>query len=91
MAKPKHPDHDHDHDDDDYDRRSRGHKEESGDNPARHASIIERRWLGSVPPTPELYERALRQWQALPGAVARPAAAEVPPAEKAQPEGKDKA
>jgi hypothetical protein len=89
MAKQKRPDHDHD-DEQDYGRHHPD-EEESGDNPARHASIIERRWLGSVPPTPELYERALKQWQALPGAVARPAAAEVPPAEKGQPEGKDKA
>lgn len=47
---------------------------ESGDDPLRHARIIERRWLGSVPPTPALYARALQQWLALPGAVARSAA-----------------
>jgi hypothetical protein len=35
--------------------------------------IIDRRWLGSAPPTAERYARALRQWQALPGAVVRPA------------------
>lgn len=46
---------------------------EDGDDPNRHASIIERRWLGSPLPTLELYARALRQWQALPGAVARSA------------------
>ena len=40
-----------------------------GDNPAMHARIIARRWLGSPPPTAERYARALRQWQALPGAV----------------------
>jgi hypothetical protein len=52
------------------DRRHPGHEEEeSGDDPKRHASIIERRWQGSPPPTAELYARALQQWQNLPGAV----------------------
>ena len=31
--------------------------------------ILQRRWLGSPPPTAERYARALRQWRALPGAV----------------------
>ncbi len=44
-----------------------------GDDPARHAKILERRWLNSPPPTPARYARALKQWQALPGAVARSA------------------
>jgi hypothetical protein len=57
-------------------------REESGDNPERHARIIERRWLGSPPPTAELYANALRQWLALPGAVMRPAS-EVTPTEAA--------
>jgi hypothetical protein len=39
----------------------------------RHAQIIQRRWLGSPPPTLERYANALRQWQRLPGAVVRPA------------------
>ena len=60
----RHHDHHHDHD--------RG--EESGDDPARHAAIIARRWLGSVAPTAELYARARQQWLALPGATVRPAA-----------------
>ena len=46
---------------------------EDGDDPLRHAQIIQRRWLGSPPPTLERYARALRQWQRLPGAVMRPA------------------
>ena len=50
-----------------------GDEEESGDDPKRHASVIERRWLGSPPPTPERYARALQQWEKLPGAVSRPA------------------
>ena len=34
-----------------------------------------------MPPTAELYDRALRQWQALPGALVRPATGvEGPPA-----------
>jgi hypothetical protein len=84
MPKAKHRDHDHERD---YDRRSHYYKkEESGDDPKRHAAIIERRWLGSPPPTPELYARALRQWQALPGAVVRPAANVTVLAETTQPE-----
>ena len=59
-------------------------REESGDNPERHARIIERRWLGSPSPTAERYARALRQWLALPGAIMRRASdvapAEAPPA-----------
>jgi hypothetical protein len=50
----------------------REHKDR-GDDPLRHAQIIQRRWLGSPPPTFEQYARALRQWQSLPGAVVRPA------------------
>ena len=48
-------------------------REESGDDPKRHASIIERRWQGSPPPTAERYAKALKQWQNLPGAVKGPA------------------
>lgn len=59
--------------------RDGGHDhEESGDDPERHARIIERRWLGSPPPTLERYARALRQWHRLAGAVARPATAVAP-------------
>lgn len=49
------------------------HRDESGDDAKRHASIIERRWLGSPPPTAERYALAVRQWHALPGAVVQPA------------------
>jgi hypothetical protein len=66
----RHPDHDRDRDRD----RDRGRdrdrdRRESGDDPKRHAKIIERRWLGSPPPTWQRYARALKQWHALPGAV----------------------
>jgi hypothetical protein len=54
-------------------------REESGDNPEKHARIIERRWLGSPPPTAELFANALRQWLALPGAVMQPASEVTPP------------
>jgi hypothetical protein len=59
---------------------------ESGDDPLRHARIIERRWLGSVSPTPALYARALQQWLALPGAVVR-SAANVRPSDPPPPAG----
>jgi hypothetical protein len=63
-----HRGHDHDgHEDHDRD-------EGDGDDPARHAAVIARRWLGSVPPSAELYARARQQWLALPGATVRPAA-----------------
>jgi hypothetical protein len=66
------------------DRNRDDEREESGDNPERHARIIERRWLGSPPPTAERYAQALCQWLALPGAVMRPAS-NVTPAEAAPP------
>ena len=58
-------------------RRRRGRREESGDDPLKHARILQRRWLGSPPPTPERYARALRQWRALPGAVVAPGTGET--------------
>jgi hypothetical protein len=48
------------------------HRAESGDDPLRHAMILQRRWLGSPPPTAGRYARALAQWRALPGAVVSP-------------------
>ena len=60
-------------DHDDHMRHPYHDRQESGDNPAKHASIIERRWLGSPPPSFERYARALQQWRALPGAVVSPA------------------
>ena len=65
MAKHHDRKHEHRHDHDrDRDR---------GDDPKRHAAIIERRWIGSPPPTQERYARALQQWHGLPGSVVRPA------------------
>ena len=66
------PERKHEHgpkDEHEHHRRWEREPEESGDDPKRHASIIERRWLGSPPPTAERYARALQQWQNLPGAV----------------------
>ncbi len=78
--KPKHHRHGDDHDQDrdhdrdhEHERRSDRDDEDSGDDPRTHAKILERRWLESPPPTQERYARALRQWQALPGAGSRPA------------------
>ena len=56
-----------------HEHRSERDRKDRGDDPRRYASIIERRWLGSPPPTSERYALALRQWRALPGAVVRPA------------------
>ncbi len=69
-------------DDPERDRRERERDpdwDDSGDDPLRHARIIERRFLGSVPPTPALYARALQQWLALPGAVVRSVSDVTPP------------
>ena len=53
-------------------RRRHSQREHSGDDPLRHARILQHRWEGSPPPTAERYARALRQWRALPGAVVSP-------------------
>jgi hypothetical protein len=53
-------------------RRRREHRHESGDDPLKHAMVVQRRWRGSPPPTAERYARALTQWRALPGAVLSP-------------------
>lgn len=53
-------------------RQRREHREESGDDPLRHARILQHRWEGSPPPTAERYARALQQWRALPGAMVSP-------------------
>jgi hypothetical protein len=67
-------------------RRRREPERESGDNPLKHARILQRRWEGSAPPTAERYARALRQWRALPGAVVSPGTGlTTAPAEEDQP------
>jgi hypothetical protein len=70
----KHPEHERKHEhEDEHRRRSDREEEDGGDDPGMHFRIIARRWLGSPPATAERYARALRQWQALPGAVVSPA------------------
>lgn len=75
-----------------HERRER-EREGSGDDPRVHARIIERRWVGSPPPTAERYANALKQWQKLPGAVPQPpsgaASPETPKAPRATPPGRD--
>lgn len=91
MAKSKHPEHEpkHEHEpgrkhDGGYDNAPPAYeREESGDDAARHASIIARRWQGSQPPTAQRYAQAVQQWQKMPGAVSRPATDVAPPDEKA--------
>jgi hypothetical protein len=70
-----------------HERRSDGDRGDRGDDPRKHAKIIERRWLGSPPPTAERYARALRQWHALPGAVVWPATDVTVAAETPVPKG----
>ena len=48
--EPKHK-HEHGPKEDERQRRPRREREDSGDDPKRHATIIERRWQGSPPPT----------------------------------------
>jgi hypothetical protein len=82
MRQPRPPEDDRrsrrDRNDHEHEHRRDHDRDDSGDDPRRQELIIERRWLGSIPPTAELYARALRQWEALPGAVVR-SAADVPP------------
>jgi len=68
-------------------RRRREHREESGDDPLRHARILQHRWEGSPPPTAERYARALRQWRALPGAVVSPGTGTTAGLEQTGPDG----
>ena len=71
--REKHEREKHEHGRHEHERRTDRHREESGDDPRRHARIINRRWLGSPPPTAERYALAIQQWHALPGAVLWPA------------------
>lgn len=70
-------------------RRRREPREESGDDPLRHARILQHRWEGSPPPTAERYARALRQWRALPGAVVSPGTGTTAGPEQPGPDGGD--
>jgi hypothetical protein len=70
-------------------RRKRGPEKDEHDDPRAFAVIIERRWAGSAAPTAERYALALKQWAALPGAVAAAqttAIAPAPPGDR-QPSG----
>jgi hypothetical protein len=61
-------------------RRRRDSKKDEHDDPRAFALIIERRWTGSAAPTAERYALALKQWAALPGAVAAAQTTAVTPA-----------
>ena len=56
-----------------------------------HKEILERRWRGGPQPTPEDYQRALDQWQKIPGSVVRPPTDIKPPGpdESAPPQSED--
>jgi hypothetical protein len=91
MPKSKHPDHDREHEHrHEHERHQHGDREEGGDDPRAHSNIIERRWLGSPPPSPERYALAVQQWQALPGAVARPATDVTTTPTSPNPDGEEK-
>lgn len=53
-----------------------------------HQDILERRMRGGPPPTPELYRKALEQWNKLPGSVVRPPTDVVPEKPEAEDENK---
>ena len=74
----------------DDERRRERDRDHEGDDPRRHADIINARWVGSSPPTAERYANALRQWRALPGAVTR-SATDAAPAPKSDPTGEAEA
>jgi len=52
--------------------RPEGMREEPIDDPEEHREIENLRFHGGLPPTPELYARARRQWYRLPGSIVRP-------------------
>jgi len=54
-----------------HERREHG-RDEPYDDPAEHLEIENLRFLGGLPPTPELYARAREQWYRLPGSIVRP-------------------
>lgn len=95
MPKSKNSDHERDggrdrdrkHHEHEHRRRSDRQREETGDDPKAHGQILERRWLGSPPPTAERYARAIQQWHALPGAVMYPAGDVTGTAETKNPGG----
>ena len=76
--------HEHEHE---HRRRSDRQHEEIGDDPKAHMQILERRWLGSPPPTAQRYARAIEQWHALPGAVMYPPSDVTGTAETKKPGG----
>jgi hypothetical protein len=57
---------------DQRDEDGQGHGREPIDDPREHRAIEERRFLGSLPATPERYAHARQQWYELAGAMGRP-------------------
>jgi len=53
-------------------REYREHERGQWDDPEEHERIERRRFEGGLPPTPELYARARKQWSRLPRALVRP-------------------
>jgi hypothetical protein len=46
-----------------------GHGREPFDDPGEHLEIERQRFIGGLPPTPELYALARAQWKRLPGSL----------------------
>jgi hypothetical protein len=68
--RPERPEHPERHEHSEHEHHSERERHKSGDDPQKHAAILERRWIGSEPPTLERYVHALAQWRALSGAPA---------------------
>lgn len=72
---------------DDEQRRHRRDGEEEGENRAEQqlfAELVQRRLGGGATPNAQAYANAMRQWQALPGAVQFVAVPRVPDTDAAQ-------
>jgi len=52
-----------------HEEHERPHVRLSGRERQVHLEIVLRWWEGSVPPTPQAYARALKQWRQLPGSI----------------------
>ena len=60
--KPEHEDHT-------IEERLRQHGTGYGTERPAYLELLARRWQGSIPPTPQAYARALKQWRQLPGSI----------------------
>ncbi len=56
-------------DDETREHRPEQHGTGYGTERAGYLTFLASRWVGSIPPTPQAYARALKQWRQLPGSI----------------------